>query len=158
MTRALTRAAKGSGGSPQSAAGTVFDKYLEKQATYLEEIEESFAPIPILRVGHQGQEVFGTALLEKIGDSIYKDHQPSAVLHLDHPFEIIDKKNGFEIKARLPFLEKDAYTLKKFGDELVINIGNRRRTIYLPRFANYLKLKSHRYDAPNLKVVLEREE
>ncbi len=142
---------------PQSAAGTVFDKYLEKQATYLEEIEESFAPIPILKVGHQGQEVFGIDLLEKIGDTIYQDLEPSAVLHMDHPFEIVDKKNGFEINARIPFLENDTYTLKKFGDELVIDLGNRRRTIYLPRFANYLQLKSHRYEAPFLKVVLERE-
>ncbi|HKK75501.1 MAG TPA: ArsA family ATPase [Saprospiraceae bacterium] len=139
---------------PAAAADTVFAKYLEKQSTYLEEIENSFAPLPILKVGHQGEEVFGEDLLAKLGLIMYAEHDPAAVLHQDKPFEINDVKGGFEIKARLPFVEEDDFTLKKYGDELIIDLGNRRRTIFLPRFANYLKLDSHRFEPPWLIVKL----
>jgi arsenite-transporting ATPase len=142
---------------PEAAADTVFAKYLEKQATYLEEIEESFAPVPILKVGHQGEEVFGTSLLEKIGDTVYKDHDPTAVLHLDHPFEINDIKGGFEIRARLPFVDADDLKLHKYGDELVIEVGSRRRTIFLPRFANYLTMDGYDFQEPWLTVRLRGE-
>ena len=47
-------------------------KYLEAQAGYLEEIENSFAPLPILRVPHQKQEVFGLPLLRRIGNGLYR--------------------------------------------------------------------------------------
>jgi arsenite-transporting ATPase len=143
---------------PQAAADTVFAKYLEKQSTYLEEIEQSFAPLPILKVGHQGEEVFGEDLLAKLGLLMYAEHDPAAVLHQDKPFEIKDVKGGFEIKARLPFVEEEDFKLKKYGDELIIDLGNRRRTIFLPRFANYLKMESHRFESPWLIVRLVEEE
>lgn len=142
---------------PETAADTVFSKYLEKQSTYLEEIESSFSPLPILKVGHQGEEVFGEDLLAKLGLIMYAEHDPAAVLHQDKPFEITDVKGGFEIRARLPFVEADDFELKKYGDELIIDLGNRRRTIFLPRFANYLKLDSYRLESPWLIVTLLEE-
>ena len=142
---------------PEAAADSVFAKYLEKQSTYLQEIESSFAPIPVLKVGHQGQEVFGSELLEKIGDTIYEGKEAASVLHLDHPFEITDIKGGFEIKMRLPFADAEKLKLSKYGDELVIDLGSRRKTIFLPRFANYLALEGHDYAEPWLRVRLKGE-
>lgn len=142
---------------PDEAAGTVFAKYLEKQATYMQEIESSFAPIPVLKVGHQGEEVFGSTLLEKIGDTVYKDLDSAAVLHLDNPFEITDIKGGFEIKIRVPFADAEKLQLNKYGDELVIDLGSRRKTIFLPRFANYLTMEGHEYEEPWLRVQLKGE-
>lgn len=142
---------------PEEAAGTVFAKYLEKQSTYLQEIESSFAPIPVLKVGHQGEEVFGSTLLEKIGDTIYEGLDAASVLHLDHPFEITDIKGGFQIKIRVPFADAEKIKLNKYGDELVIDLGSRRKTIFLPRFANYLTLEGHDYEEPWLRVRLKGE-
>lgn len=139
---------------PENEVGSVFRNYIESQKKYIHEIEESFAPIPVLKVEHQGQEVFGLNLLKKIAASVYGKLNPVAVLHLDKPFELIENKKGYFFKTKLPFVKEEEIKIKKFGDELVIDLGNRRRSIILPRFASLLKLEEYRFQAPWLVVSL----
>lgn len=131
-----------------------FKEYIQSQAKYLEEIKESFAPLPILKVGHQGKEVFGLDLLKGIADSAYQRLNPADVLHQEKAFEVIDQKDHYLIKIHLPFITNQDFTLKKFGDELVINIANRRKSIYLPRFANFLQLDTYHFENAYLTVKL----
>ena len=86
---------------------------------------------------------------------MYAEHDPAAVLYEDKPFAIKDVEGGCEIRIRLPFVEKTDFQLKKYGDELLIDLGNRRRTVFLPRFAHYLELSGHRFEAPWLVVLLK---
>ena len=139
---------------PENAGGDTFKYYIESQKQYLEDIEESFNPIPVLRVEHQGREVFGMDMLDKIGDSIYKGVNAADVLHLDKPFEFIENKEGYFFKTKLPFVKEEDILLKKFGDELVIDLGNRRKSVMLPRFASFMQLKEYRFQAPWLVVSL----
>lgn len=139
---------------PEDKVGEAFKYYLTSQKKYIQEIEESFRPLPILKVQHQGREVFGVEQLESISSSLYAEKEAAAVLHQDKPFEIIENDNGYFFKTRLPFVEEEEIELKKFGDELVIDLGNRRRSLMLPRFASFLKLEEYRFQAPWLVVSL----
>lgn len=139
---------------PEKEVGSIFKKYVQSQAKYIQEIEDSFLPIPVLKVQHQGEEVFGTELLENIATSLYGDKNPAEILHLDKPYELIEKENGYFFKTKLPFVTEKEIKLKKFGDELVIDLGNRRRSIILPRFASFLKLEEYRFQKPWLVVSL----
>ncbi|MEL6649961.1 MAG: ArsA family ATPase, partial [Bacteroidota bacterium] len=49
---------------PETGGGKLFKKYIASQKKYLQEIEESFQPLPIFKVAHQGEEVFGLDLLD----------------------------------------------------------------------------------------------
>lgn len=139
---------------PEENVGEVFKKYVQTQGKYIKEIEESFTPIPVLKVKHQGQEVFGKELLESIAHSLYHEKNPAEVLHVDKPYEFIEKENGYYFKTKLPFVSEQEIELKKFGDELVIDLGNRRRSVMLPRFASFLKLDDYRFQPPWLVVSL----
>lgn len=139
---------------PEKEVGKAFKYYLDSQKKYIEEIEESFKPLPILKVQHQGREVFGMEQLNSISDSLYKDINAAEVLHLDKPFEVIENEKGYFFKTKLPFVGEEEIELKKFGDELIIDLGNRRRSIMLPRFASFLKLEEYRFQAPWLVVSL----
>ncbi len=139
---------------PEKSVGEAFKYYIESQSKYIQEIEESFKPLPILKVKHQGQEVFGMKQLNKIGTSLYKGKKASDVLYLDKPFEIIENSKGYFFKTKLPFVVEEDIDLKKFGDELVIDLGNRRKSLMLPRFASFLKLEEFRFQAPWLVVSL----
>ena len=141
---------------PEEAGKGGFERYLVSQQEYLKEIRSSFEPLPIFEVMHQGQEVFGTTLLETIGQAIYQDTDPAAILYQDTPFEIKEEKDGYLARIKLPFVEEGAISLKKFGDELVISLGNRRRSIFLPRFANYLQLGRYEFKEPWLEIHLTR--
>ena len=139
---------------PEKSVGEAFKYYVESQAKYIKEIEETFKPLPILKVKHQGQEVFGMDQLTKIGTSLYSGKKASDVLYLDKPFEIIENDKGYFFKTKLPFVVEEDIELNKFGDELVIDLGNRRKSIMLPRFASFLQLEEFRFQAPWLVVSL----
>ncbi len=142
---------------PTGEGGAFFEKYLHAQIGHLAEIQESFAPLPIFHVPHQGEEVFGLDLLQSIGHTLYGDLDPTSVLHQESPFEVKETTNHFVIRLKLPFIGEEDFTLKKFGDELVIDIGNRRKTVFLPRFANFLQMESHRFQSPWLTVMLRKD-
>lgn len=139
---------------PDDAEVGVFRQYFSSQQQYIQDIEESFAPIPVLKVVHQGQEVFGQGLLDHIGTALYQGKNPAEVLHIDQPYDIVEHSEGYFFKIRLPFVTESEIELKKFGDELVIDLGNRRKSLFLPRFAHFLRLKEYRFQAPWLVVSL----
>lgn len=123
--------------------GSVFEEYVQAQSGYLQDIEESFQPLPIFKVNHQGKEVFGLELLDQIGDAIYGDRDPAAIYHKEAPFTVTEYDSYFKISMFLPFLGESDFKLNKYGDELVISLQGRRKAILLPRFANYLTLEGH---------------
>jgi arsenite/tail-anchored protein-transporting ATPase len=131
--------------------------YIDKQADYILDIEESFEPIPIFKVPHQGTEVFGTELLTQIGSSLYAQQSPTTVFHQEKPIEISNLENGYRVKMKIPFIKSDDFELRKYGDELIIDIANRRKSMFLPKFANYMVLSSYSYENPYLTVDLVKE-
>lgn len=135
---------------------TIFKKYLQTQKQYLQEIKDSFLPLPILKVEHCGQEVFGLELLENIANTIYKDYEPNAILHNESPFEVTESEKHYQIAIKMPFIGEETFTVNKYGDELVIDVNNRRKSIFLPRFANFLTMKTYKYTAPWLRVLLNK--
>ncbi|GAB4428846.1 MAG: ArsA family ATPase [Bacteroidia bacterium] len=141
---------------PDAGGGELFARYLLSQARHLADIEESFAPLPIFRVPHQGAEVFGLELLRHIGETVYGDQDPTQIFHRENPFEVREAGRQYEIRIRLPFIGADDLRLHKYGDELVIDIGNRRQNIFLPRFANFLQLDRYEFHQPWLSVWLNK--
>lgn len=136
--------------------GSVFEQYVKSQAEYLLEIDESFSPMPIFKVEHVGQEVFGLALLDRIGDAIYEDKDPQVIFHNESPFAVKEEKHHYVISMHLPFIGQEDFKLNKYGDELVININGRRKSVFLPRFANYLELDGHDFKDNWLYVRLKK--
>lgn len=141
---------------PQAAEGW-FAKYLDAQARHMQDIEESFQPLPILKVPHMGEEVFGLELLDRIGTALYGDEDPTRIFHNESPFEVREQAKAYDIRLRLPFIHEGEFTLNKFGDELVIDVANRRKSVFLPRFANFLRMDGYHFDAPWLTVRLLKE-
>ncbi|MGB0524158.1 MAG: ArsA family ATPase [Flammeovirgaceae bacterium] len=141
---------------PQELENSIFSTYISAQTAYLDEIQESFEPLPIFKVNHMGHEVFGLELLDKIGDAIYGDQDPTTQFYEENPFDVEETRKGYKIKIKLPFIDEDDFELHKYGDELVIDLGNRRRNVFLPRFANFLELDSYSYDQSWLTIWLEK--
>jgi len=133
----------------------VFDQYFKSQKKYLEDISEVFAELPIMRVQHQGAEVFGLDALKNVSKEIYGEDDATKVLHLGEQFVFERKHSGFELRIKLPFIKDHSYSVNKYGDEIVIQLGNRRKNIFLPRFVNFYSLERYTYDHPWLIVQLK---
>ena len=73
---------------PQQGNDSGWERYYEAQKKYVEEIENSFSPLPIFKVLHQQQEVFGLRLLELIGKEIYKTKDPTRIFYKESTYKI----------------------------------------------------------------------
>jgi arsenite-transporting ATPase len=124
---------------PEAEVGSAFSKYVQNQKTYLEEIEWAFQPMPILKCFHQGQEVFGKELLQKIANELYPEGNAADILFQGKQMEYEETENGYVLKIHLPFLETEHFDIQKIGDEIVLNWANQRRHILLPRFVHFMQ-------------------
>lgn len=126
---------------PEEAGQDIaWQKYLETQRKYLDVIEGSFAPLPIFKVPHMRQEVFGTPLLELIGSEIYADRNPLDIFYKESTYRITRDNDDYYLHIRLSFLEETELQVFQFGDELVLQVHNQRRNYFLPKFLSYYKI------------------
>lgn len=133
-------------------------KYLESQEKYLAEIETSFSPLPILRVPHQQQEVFGTDLLEEIGVGLYHGRNPMDVFYEEPTYQVTKEKKVYVLHVRLPFVDRSSScTAEQFGDQLVIQVENQRRNYLLPKFLAYYRLEETRLQGGWLRAYFHPE-
>ncbi len=139
---------------PDLPENTPFYKYFKKQNDYLLEIEDSFPHLSILKIPHQGEEVFGLQTLEHLSREMYKDTDPSEVFYKGNPLEMIQQNNAFIVRIDMPFTNNQVPTVKKTGEELIITLQNKRRAIPLPRFTNYLQVKEIKVANDKLEVIL----
>jgi arsenite-transporting ATPase len=131
---------------PAADVGPAFERYVRAQAGYLEEIARSFEPLPILQVGHGGEEVFGLEALARVGAQLYAGRDPTAVLFRGEPYRLAPEGGAYRLDVHLPSMEGEQVTAQQFGDEVVIQLRNQRRSYSLPRFLAYYTLADARLE------------
>ncbi len=130
-----------------------WEKYLDAQQRYLEEIDNSFSALPRFKIPHLQQEVFGLELLQKIADLLYRGVNPTDVLYTQKAFSIKRDGNHYRLIIHLPFLKATDIQLHRFGDQLTIQVHNQRRIVSLPHFLQYYYLQDYQYQDDQLEIV-----
>lgn len=122
-------------------AGAMMQPYVDAQAGYLREIDDAFAPMPVLTVPHLGREVFGLDLLARIADALYgDDRDPAAVYHTEPSYRVAPADGGaYTVAIRVPHAAPGTVEATHAGDELVVQIANQRRNVALPAFLAYYR-------------------
>lgn len=141
---------------PASFAQAGFGEQIEAQRSYLAEIEDSFAPLPIFRLPHQGHEVFGLDRLRAIAAAIYGERDPRDIFHQAEPYQFIEQRNGYLLTIHLPFLKDEDVTVTQKDDELIIQAKDRRRNLFLPKFLAYYEVTSSQMMDSRLLVRFEK--
>src|SRR5690606_37259128 len=103
------------------------------QAERLRDVEQGFAPVPLLRARYFADEVLGEPMLECLADDLFGDRSPAELIHSELAREISTRPDGTAVvRIRVPFADRSEISLKKVGAELVVSAGRERRTIILP--------------------------
>ena len=108
------------------------DTWAKAQRVQLQAVEESFAPLPLLRIGYQPAEPVGIAALAAIGAEAYGELDPLGLPAAPDPMEVTRTADGFRLTLALPFADREEVGLTRRGDELAITVGGWRRLITLP--------------------------
>jgi arsenite/tail-anchored protein-transporting ATPase len=117
---------------PEELEGTYFGAWRDVQQRELERVREGFAPVPVLCAPYFETEVIGGAMLDRLGGALFEHGDPAALLHdgLAQEFGLDDGRG--QLRLAVPFADKGDVSLKKVGDELVVRVDGRKRTVVLP--------------------------
>jgi arsenite-transporting ATPase len=112
--------------------GDYFAAWRRVQEEHLELVHSAFAPLPVLCAPYFEQEVVGPGMLDRLGDALFADLDPTAILHEQITQELEVDDQGAVLKLALPFASKGDISLKQLGLELVVRVDGQKRTIMLP--------------------------
>lgn len=118
---------------PPELEGGYFDGWRATQQEALVSVRESFEPVPVLTAPYFDEEVIGQKMLDRLGSTVFgEDSAPDDVLFDTLIQEITIDENEARLLLALPFVEKGDIGLNKIGLEVVVRVGDQKRTIMLP--------------------------
>ena len=143
------------------ADGEFLKEWKEIQRGHIEDIERSFAPIPITKVPLFQREVLGIDMLRKVGQVVYAEKNPLDIFY--HEEHINIRKDGeglYTVKLRLPFVfdNRMEASVVQVGDSLTVRIGNYQKGVVLPVFLAGMRVGDARYEAGWLAISFTRKE
>jgi arsenite-transporting ATPase len=136
-------------------ADDYFAGWLKAQEHYLEMIEESFAPLPILKIPYFEQEVIGLEALHQMAWALFGDDNPARLYYPGQAYTITQQEAGYILKVPLPFATREEISVLRNGEELIIEVGSRRRNFILPRALRELKIGSASFHDQALNIHFE---
>jgi len=141
--------------------GRYMDEWKTIQHKYLEQIERSFAPIPITKVPLFPREVLGIEMLKTVGEVVYGDKNPLDIFYKEEHMQIKKISEGhYVMKLRLPFAfdNKMETNVLQLGDSLTLRIGNYQKGVILPVFLAGMRVAEAGYEDQWLKIDFRKKE
>ncbi|SMD31150.1 ArsA family ATPase [Picrophilus oshimae] len=113
--------------------GDFFKAWRESQNEILNDINAAFGDIKIMRGYLMEREPLGVNELLKFGMELYDGEDPYNIFKHEKPYEFEKSGDNTILKVKLPFAEKGETNLFKKAGELIIEVKNWRRIVYLPQ-------------------------
>lgn len=109
-----------------------FEEWQELQAEYIRELEEVFDNTPLYKIKWYDAEISGMKALDRLVKDVLKDKDILDVKKTIRNEEYEKTPEGYLLKVYLPFVTKSEVNLHETGSDIVIRIGNFKRSIPLP--------------------------
>jgi arsenite-transporting ATPase len=117
---------------PDGISDPWFERWKALHLEHLQEIEQGFAPLPVLKVELAPTELVGLEHLRSFGAEVYGDRDPAASLHEGQALSVRTRAGRTTLSLELPFADRDDLELGRRADELLVKVGPYRRAITLP--------------------------
>jgi arsenite-transporting ATPase len=117
---------------PDELEDTYFKAKLEEQRRYLAQIDEIFSPLKTIKVRLMPKEVLGMKALEKLGDELFGDADPTEVYSTESPMKMYDEDNASVLALKLPYPMEQKLELYTRKDNLTLQLGAFKKSIVLP--------------------------
>jgi arsenite-transporting ATPase len=140
---------------PDAVADPWFERWKELHVEHLKTIEDSFSPLPVLKVDLAADELVGVAALRGFADRVYGDLDAASILFSGQPLKITRRGGRTTMSLELPFADRDELELGRRGDELLVKVGPYRRAITLPDSLRSRPIADATLKQGRLKVIFE---
>lgn len=145
---------------PEELEGGYFDGWRATQQEHLKLVSSAFEPVPVLTAPYFDEEVIGERMLDRLGTEIYGDGGDALVpgdVLFDTLIQDISVTDGkATLLLALPFVEKGDIGLNKIGLEVVIRVGDQKRTLMLPSSLSGYRPSGAKIEDGRLRVEFEK--
>src|SRR3954464_1248404 len=141
---------------PPEVDGGYFGAWRAVQGEQMELVRSGFGPVPVLVAPYFDQEVVGGAMLDRLADAVFADHDAGALLYDDLSQELVSSNGTATLRLAIPFVEKADVELKKIGLEVIVRVGAQKRTIILPPTMAAYRPRGAEFEDGALSVRFER--
>jgi len=129
-----------------------FQHWSRLQEERFREVEEVFAPLPVLRAPLLADQVTGCERLAELGRHLFAKAEPGDVFSKSARVRFGRDGVGYFAQVPLPNASGDDLDVVVVDDELIITAGARRRFLRLPRRVARRRVLSAKLDAGTLTV------
>ncbi len=112
--------------------GDFFAGWRESQVKILSDLDSAFPEVKIFKSYLQDYELLGSEKLLKFAETMYDKSDPYSVFYKGKPIEFSKENDKTMIKLKLPFADKGNLNLYNRAGELIVEVGNWKRILYLP--------------------------
>lgn len=134
---------------PSDIDNPFFKEWIEIQHQYIEEYEMVFGEIPIYKIPWFDTDLNGLSGIDNIVDQVLKNRDVFKLVK-DVRGETYEKiKGGYVLKLYLPFIEKEELNMHESITDIIIKIGNFKRSIPKP-----ISLRNHEITKANFEENL----
>ena len=141
---------------PKEVEGKYFSAWRDIQGRNHKLVEECFSPVPIFDVPFFDTEVVGLDMLDKMGQAIFGDANPASIFFEGRAQTIEPTAKGFVLRLPLPLASKEQLDLMQTGDELVVQVGDYKRNLILPRALATLQVAGAKLENGELSINFVR--
>lgn len=142
---------------PAETEGSYFDSWRRAQQENLVGVKQSFEPVPVLTAPYFDEEVVGARMLERLAETVFNDQAPVDAVLFDTIIQEIEiDGDSALLSLTLPFVEKGDISLNKIGLEVVVRVGDQKRTIMLPASLTNFKPSGAAVEDGRLQIRFER--
>jgi arsenite/tail-anchored protein-transporting ATPase len=141
---------------PPDVDGGYFGAWRGLQQEQMELVSSAFSPVPILSAPYFEQEVMGAEMLDRLGEQIFGELDAGGVLHEELSQELVTDNGLAKLRLPIPFADKGDIDLKKIGLEVIVRVGQQKRTIMLPPALAAYRPRNARFEGGALEVLFER--
>ncbi|MFY0408860.1 ArsA family ATPase [Solicola sp. PLA-1-18] len=108
-------------------------RWVDAQAAVLEDVDASFAPLPVWRSPYLPAEPVGADAVADLAAEVYGDDDPFApAADTTGPLRVERRGDDVDLLLALPFALTGEVALARHGGDLVVTVGSYRRLIALP--------------------------
>ncbi len=138
---------------PENVDEKFFEIWKQTQQQYIDEAENYFSNVPIIKVNLFDDQIVGKQGLQKLGDMLYEEVDPAKTFSEQSPYQFRKVDDVYQLTIQLPFLTKQEVNLNKQGDELIVTIGGFKRHIALPRSLSSTKATGAKLNGQKLIIT-----
>jgi arsenite-transporting ATPase len=129
-----------------------FQHWSRVQKERCREVEEQFAPLPVLRAPLLADQATGCERLAELGRHLFANAEPGDVFSKSARVRFGRDETGYFAQVPLPNASGDDLDVVVVDEELIITAGSRRRFLKLPRRIADSRVLSAKLDAERLTV------